>query len=100
MKIKSIIETTDRRYAVLDDTDTIFNKMNELYFFADTLFSKAGKNDLPCFSGALAEAESNNFYRNLNGDPAYIIGHMPVIFNTSKINLVYPIIRVISGVDK
>lgn len=49
MKIKSIIETTKCIYAVSDDVDTIFNKMNEPYFFADTLFSKGEKSDLPCF---------------------------------------------------
>ena len=37
MKIKSIIKTTKCIYAVSDDVDTIFNKMNEPYFFADTL---------------------------------------------------------------
>lgn len=51
MKIKSIIKTTKCIYAVSDDVDTIFNKMNEPYFFADTLFSKGEKSDLPCFSG-------------------------------------------------
>ena len=100
MKIKSIIGTTNRIYAVLDDVDTIFNKMNEPYFFADTLFSKGEKSDLPCFSGALADAEANDFYKNRDGEPAYIIGHMPVIFNTSKIEKVYPMNREISGVEE
>lgn len=63
MKIKSIIKTTKCIYAVSDDVDTIFNKMNEPYFFADTLFSKGEKSDLPRFSGALADAESNFFIK-------------------------------------
>ena len=100
MKIKSIIGTTNRIYAVLDDVDTIFNKINEPYFFADTLFSKGEKSDLPCFSGALADAEANDFYKNRDGEPAYIIGHMQVIFNTSKIVTVYPMDREISGVEE
>lgn len=100
MKIKSVIETANSRYMVLDDIDTIFNKMNDPYFFSDTLFSKGEKSDLPCFSGALADAESNDFYKNRDGEPAYIIGHMPVIFNTSKIVTVYPMERDISETEK
>lgn len=100
MKIKSIIETANSRYVVLDDVDTIFNKMNDPYFFSDTLFSKTQKNDFPLFGRVLADVESNNLFKNLDGEPAYIIGHMPVIFNTSKIVTVYPMDRVISGVDK
>lgn len=100
MKIKSIIKTTKCIYAVSDDVDTIFNKMNEPYFFADTLFSKGEKSDLPCFSGALADAESNDFYENRDGEPAYVIGHTQVIFNTSKIETVYPMDRDISGVEE
>ena len=34
MKIKSVIETANSRYVVLDDVDTIFNKMNDPYFFS------------------------------------------------------------------
>ena len=100
MKIKSIILTTKGMYAVSNDIDTIFNKMNEPYFFADTLISKAEESDLPRFSGALADAESNDFYKNRDGEPAYIIGHMQVIFNTSKIVTVYPMDRDISGVEE
>ena len=100
MKIKSIIGTTNRIYAVLDDVDTIFNKMNEPYFFADTLFSKTQKNDFPLFGRVLADVESNNLFKNPDGEPAYIIGHMPVIFNTSKIEIVYPMGREISGVEE
>ncbi len=74
--------------------------MNEPYFFADTLFSKGEKSDLPCFSGALADAESNDFYKNRDGEPAYVIGHTQVIFNTSKIETVYPMDRDISGVEE
>lgn len=46
MKIKSIILTTKGMYAVSNDIDTIFNKMNESYFFADTLISKDEESDL------------------------------------------------------
>ena len=67
---------------------------------SDTLISKAEESDLPRFSGALADAESNDFYKNRDGEPAYIIGHMPVIFNTSKIEIVYPMGREISGVEE
>ena len=49
MKIKSIILTTKGMYAVSNDIDTIFNKMNESYFFADTLISKDEESDLPRF---------------------------------------------------
>ena len=52
--------------------------MNEPYFFADTLFSKGEKSDLPRFSRALADAESNYFYKNHDGEPAYVRGHMQV----------------------
>ena len=100
MKIKSIIETTKCIYAVSDDVDTVFNKMNEPYFFADTLFSKTQKNDFPLFGRALADVESNNLFKNFDEEPAYIIGHMPVIFNTSKIVTVYPMDRDISGVEE
>ncbi|WP_313999931.1 hypothetical protein [Lactobacillus paragasseri] len=100
MKIKSIIETTNCIYAVSDDVDTIFNKMNEPYFFADTVFSKEKENDLPRFSGALVDAESNDFYKNRDGESIYAIGHMQVLFNTSKIEKVYPIDREISGVEE
>lgn len=100
MKIKSIIETTKCIYAVSDDVDTIFNKMNEPYFFADTLFSKENEHDLPYFGGALSDVETNEFYKNHDGEPAYVIGHMQVIFNTSKIVTVYPMDRDISGVEE
>jgi hypothetical protein len=100
MKIKSIIETVNFRYAVLDDIDTIFNKMNDPYFFSDTFFSKKTESDFPCFSSALADIESNIFHKNINEDPEYIIGHIPVIFNTSKIKLVHPISIDISEVDE
>lgn len=100
MKIKSIILTAKGMYAVSNDINTIFNKMNEPYFFADTLFSKEEKSDLPCFSGALAYAESNDFYKSLGEEPKYIIGHMQVVFNTSKVEAVYPMGRDISGVEK
>lgn len=100
MKIKSIIKTTKCIYAVSDDVVTIFNKMHDPCFFADTLFSKEEKSDLPCFSGALADAESNDFYKNRDGEPAYIIGHMQVVFNSSKIETVYPMDRDISGVEE
>ena len=100
MKIKSVIETYNSRYVVLDDIDTIFNKMNDPYFFSDALFSKTQKNDFPLFGRALADVESNNLFKNLDGEPAYIIGHMPVIFNTSKIVTVYPMDRDISGVEE
>lgn len=100
MKIKSIIETTKCIYAVSDDVDTIFNKMNEPYFFADTLFSKENEHDLPYFGGALSDVETNEFYKNHDGEPAYVIGHTQVIFNTSKIETVYPMDRDISGVEE
>ena len=100
MKIKSVIETANSRYMVLEDIDTIFNKMNDPYFFSDTLFSKTQKNDFPCFGRALADVESNNLFKSFDGEPGYIIGHMPVIFNTSKIVTVYPMDRDISGVEE
>lgn len=100
MKIKSIIGTTNRIYAVLDDVDTIFNKMNEPYFFADTLFSKENENDLPYFGRALSDVETNEFYKNHGNKPEYAIGHMSVLFNTSQIEKVYPIDREISGVEE
>lgn len=100
MKIKSIIETTKCIYAVSDDVDTIFNEMNEPYFFADTLFSKDNENDLPYFGRALSDVETNEFYKNHDNNPEYAIGHMPVLFNTSQIEKVYPMNREISGVEE
>ncbi|MGF0011941.1 hypothetical protein ACQRBI_03145 [Lactobacillus johnsonii] len=100
MKIKSIIETTKCMYAVSNDVDTIFNKMNEPYFFADTLFSKDEESDLPRFSSALADAETNDHYKDCGGEPIYVVGHMQVLFNTSKIEKVYPMDREISGVEE
>ena len=100
MKIKSIIETTKCIYAVSDDVDTIFNKMNEPYFFADTLFSKENENDLPYFGRALSDVETNEFYKNHGNKPEYAIGHMSVLFNTSQIAKVYPMDREISGVEE
>lgn len=100
MKIKSIIETTKCIYAVSDDVDTIFNKMNEPYFFADTLFSKENEHDLPYFGGALLDVDINERYKNHDGKPKYAIGHMSVLFNTSQIEKVYPMYRDISGVEE
>lgn len=87
-------------YAVSNDVDTIFNKMNEPYFFADTLFSKDEESDLPRFSSALADAETNDHYKDCDGEPIYVVGHMQVLFNTSKIEKVYPMDREISGVEE
>lgn len=100
MKIKSIIETTECMYAVSNDVDTIFNKMNEPYFFADTLFSKDEESDLPRFSSALVDAETNDHYKDRGGESIYVVGHMQVLFNTSKIEKVYPMDREISGVEE
>lgn len=100
MKIKSIIETMKCVYAVSDEVDTIFNKMNEPYFFAETLFSKDKENDLPCFGGTLFDVEANEFYKNHEGEPKFAIGHMSVLFNTSKIEKVYPMDLDISGVEE
>ena len=100
MKIKSIIETTKCIYAVSDYVDTVFNKMNEPYFFADTLFSKDEESDLPRFGSALADAETNDHYKDHGGEPIYVVGHMQVLFNTSKIEKVYPMDREISGVEE
>lgn len=96
MKIKAIIETTKCVYAVSDDVDTIFNKMNEPCFFADTLFSKEKNNDLPRFGSALANAEANELLKR----NVHAIGHMPVIFNTLQIEKVYPMNRDVSGVEE
>ncbi len=96
MKIKSIIETTKCIYAVSDDIDTIFNKMNEPHFFADTLFSKEKNDDFPRFGRVLANAEANELLKK----HIHAIGHMTVIFNTSQIEKVYPMNRDISGVEE
>ena len=84
MKIKSVIETANSRYVVLDDVDTIFNKMNDPYFFSDTLFSKTQKNDFPLFGRVLADVESNNLFKNLDGEPAY---HRKAPKNSQRLTL-------------
>lgn len=91
MKIKSIIETTNNRHEVLDDIDTIFNKMNEPYFFADTLYSRDKNSYSYCFSNALICAEINESAKVNGSEIEYIVDHMPVIFNTNQIIKVYSV---------
>lgn len=73
---------------------------NEPHFFANTLFSKDEESDLSRFSSALADAETNDHYKDRGGEPIYVVGHMQVLFNTSKIEKVYPMDREISGVEE
>ncbi|WP_288646349.1 hypothetical protein [uncultured Lactobacillus sp.] len=100
MKIKSIIETTNNRHEVLDDIDTIFNKMNEPYFFADTLFSREKNSYQYDFNSGLVSAEINKSKKAYGNDIEYIICHAQVIFNTNQIIKVYPVDQEVPGVEE
>ena len=100
MKIKSIIETNNNRHEVLDDIDTIFNKMNESYFFADTLYSRDKNSYSYCFGNALICAEINESAKAIGSEIEYIVDHMPVIFNTNQIIKVYPVDQKVPGVEE